>query len=202
MKKKVLFFLLALVNTVYSQKNIPINVAVFNEATAVPFTTFITTPIHPGLQVGTEFNYNKKEHTRLFQTANISYFFHNYLEQGVGINSELGYEYRFKSGIALESLLGIGYMHTFATTKQEYTLINGDYILKTDLGNSRLYPSLAFDVGYYLKKADAHSSKVFFRYQVWAEYPYSPGFIPVLTHANLYIGIKFFIKNQNKNVQK
>ena len=178
-------------------KSLPINVSIFNEATAIPFTKFITTPIHPGLQIGTEFNYKSKKHSRLFQTANISYFYHNYLAQGIGLNSELGYEYRLKSGLALSGLLGIGYMHTFATA-EEFTFANGQYVKKADRGNARLYPSFSVDIGYYLKKTEKNSPKIFIRYQSWAEYPYSPDFIPVMTHINLHVGAKFFINTKTK----
>jgi len=179
-------------------KEIPINVSFFNESTAIPFTRFFTSPVHPGIQVGTEFDYRKKEHSRLFQTANLGYFYHNYLAQGISVNTELGYEYRLRSGFAFEGLFGIGYMHTFATT-EEFTFTNGQYEKKADKGNARLYPSLSFDAGYYLKKAETNSLKVFIRYQAWAEYPYSPDFIPVMTHINLHVGAKFFITCKAKS---
>jgi hypothetical protein len=178
------------------EKAIPINISVFNESTAIPVTRFFTTPIHPGLQLGTEINYKVKEHSRLFQTGNICYFYHNYLAQGIAMNTELGYEYRLNSGFAFSVLLGVGYMHTF-TTAEEFTLSNGQYEKKTDLGNARFYPSLSIDIGFYLKKSILNSPKVFLRYQSWAEYPYSPDFITVMTHINLQIGAKFFIKKRH-----
>ncbi len=173
-------------------KAIPISISLFNESTAIPFTRFFTTPIHPGIQAGTEFNYKVREHSRLFQTANLCYFYHNYLAQGLGLSSELGYEYRLKAGIAFAGLLGIGYMHTF-TTAEEYTLSGGQYEKKMDGGNSRLTAALSFDIGYYAKKAVRQSPKIFIRYQSWIEYPYSPGFIPIMTHISLHVGVKFFI---------
>jgi len=180
-------------------KSIPISISIFNESTAIPFTRFVTTPIHPGIQMGTEFNYKIKEYSRLFQTANLSYFYHNNLAQGIGINTELGYEYRLKMGLAFEGLLGIGYIHTFVTN-EEFTFMNGHYEKKADKGNARLYPSFSLDIGYYLRKADNNSPKFFIRYQSWVEYPYSPDFIPVMTHINLHLGAKFFINtNTTKN---
>lgn len=177
-------------------KQIPVTISLFNESTAIPFTKFITTPFHPGIQAGTEFDYSKKECSRLFQTVDVSYFYHNYLAQGIGLSSALGYEYRFSNGLSLEGLLGIGYMHTFATT-EEFTFTDGQYVKKTDKGNGRLIPSLSFDIGYYWHPSSDDSPKVFLRYQAWAEYPYSPDFIPVLTHINLHLGIKFFICKKN-----
>jgi hypothetical protein len=197
MNKKLMLLILFLPMYLYGQKKtFPVNASLFNESTAIPYTRFFTVPVHPGLQLGTEFNYKEKEHSRYFQTANVCYFYHNYLNQGIGLNTELGYEYRLKMGIAMEALFGIGYMHTFATT-EEYTFSNGNYEKKADKGNARLYPSFSIDAGYYLQKAEKYSPKIFIRYQSWAEYPYSPDFIPVMTHINLHLGIKFFISINN-----
>jgi hypothetical protein len=198
MKSAILILLMAMAQCLLAQeKAIPIHVSVFNEATAIPFSKFFTLPIHPGLQVGTEFNYKATAHSRLFQTANLSYFYHAQLNQGIALSSELGYEYRLRMGLAFSGLVGIGYLHTLATTK-EYVLQNGQYTEKSDRGNARLYPSLSLDLGYYLRKDDARSPKIFLRYQAWAEYPYSPGFIPVMTHINLHVGAKFMLPTAQK----
>jgi len=141
--KTTLALLLAILSQtiLWSQsKAIPVTISLFNE-TAIPFTRFFTTPVHPGIQIGTEFDYNVKAHSRLFQTANVSYFYHDYLTQGIGIHTELGYECSSSMGLALTGLFGLGYMHTFATT-EEYTLTNGQYEKKKDKGNARLFPSL------------------------------------------------------------
>jgi hypothetical protein len=198
MNKLILIFFLITPSRLFAQENaIPINISLFNESTAIPFTRFFTTPIHPGIQIGTEINYRLKEHSRLFQTANASYFYHNYLTQGIGINTEFGYEYRLKFGLAFSGLLGVGYMHTFATT-EEFSFSNGQYEKKTDKGNARFFPSLSIDMGYYLKKNEKNSPKIFIRYQSWVEYPYSPDFIPLMTHINLHIGAKLFIPSKTK----
>ena len=81
MNKKPIFILTLIIPMVLlgQEKSIPINISVFNEATAIPFTRFVTIPMHPGLQLGTECNYKAKEHTRFFQTINLNYFYHNQL---------------------------------------------------------------------------------------------------------------------------
>lgn len=198
-KRTIIFGILLMPCLVISQsKQIPITISLFNEATAIPFTRFITTPVHPGIQAGTEFDYSQNEHSRLFQTADVSYFYHNYLAQGIGLSSSIGYECRMTNGLSFTGLFGLGYMHTFATT-EEFTFTDGQYVKKTDKGNSRLFPSLSFDVGYYLKAVETNSPKIFLRYQAWAEYPYSPDFIPVLTHINLHLGVKLFIHKKTRS---
>jgi hypothetical protein len=179
------------------ERPVPVNISLFNESTAIPFTRLLTFPVHPGIQIGTEFYYKIKKYSRLFQAADICYFYHNYLSQGIGIHTDLGYEYRLKNGIALSGLLGIGYMQTFATT-EEFTFSNGHYEKKADRGNARLCPSFSVDIGYYTNKTVKNSLKIFIRYQSWAEYPYSPGFIPVMTHINLHAGVKFMISSKRK----
>lgn len=196
--KNILLYIIVLFTPTFlfsQEKLIPINVSIFNESTAIPYTRFVTLPIHPGIQVGTEWNYQENEHSRWFQTANISYFYHNYLAQGIGIYSELGYEYRLQSGFTVGGLLGFGYMHTL-TTAEEFIFLNGQYVKKTDTGNARIFPSFSVDVGYYPKKTEKQSLKLFLRYQSWVEYPYSPDFIPLMTHINLNLGVKYFIKTK------
>ena len=200
MKSKLLLYLVLAFSAMANGQPFPrlINISVFNEATAIPFTRFITMPVHPGIQLGTEFNYNlNKEHSRLFQTANACYFYHDNLAHGIGLSSELGYEYRLRMGLAFTGLFGLGYMHTFSTS-EEFKFVNGQYEKQTDKGNSRLYPSFSIDIGYYLKRAEKNSAKVFIRYQSWAEYPYSPDFIPLLTHVSLHVGAKFSINPKNR----
>lgn len=197
MYRALLLIILTTPAVLFAQKKTtPVKISFFNESTAIPFTRFITTPIHPGFQMGTEFNYKVNTHTRLFQTANIGYFYHNHLAQGISLNTEFGYEYRLKAGLAFSGLLGVGYMHTFATA-EEFTHINSQYEKKADKGNARLYPSLSLDIGYYLKSSEKNSPELFMRYQSWAEYPYSPDFIPVMTHVNLHFGVKFFINTKS-----
>lgn len=201
--KQFLLFLLIFASPILGnaqQKQQALTISLFNEATALPFTRFITSPLHPGMLVGTEFNYRTKKHTRLFQTANISYFYHRQLNQGIGLMTELGYEYRSNPGIAVTSLLGIGYLHSFVT-KEEFTFKNGQYFKKADRGNARFVPSLSVDLGYYLQHKNRFSPKIFFRYQAWAEYPYSPGFIPVMLHINVHAGITLFLHKKNKPLE-
>ena len=195
MIKKILRYLFVILPlTTFSQGyDLPVTIAVFNESTAIPGTRFFTTPVHPGFMAGTEFNYKTGKHGRLFQTANLGYYYHNYLNQALLLNSELGYAYRFGIGVVPEALLGIGYMQSFATS-EEYQFRDGQYQSGADFGDPRLTVSFSLGIGYCLKPAIKTSPEVFLRYQSWLEYPYSPGFIPLMTHISLQAGVKFFIK--------
>ena len=117
--------------------------------------------------------------------------FHNNLFQGIYANLELGFDYKFDFGLNIKSSLGIGYLHTF-TTQQEFRFENGAYVAKADRGNARIMPSFSLGMGYRLKPSDSQSTEIFVMYQSWLEFPYSPGFIPLMSHNSFHIGSKFY----------
>jgi hypothetical protein len=178
-----------------AQKKVPLTISVFNEATAIPFTTLPVNPLHPGVQAGSGWVYKYKKHSTWYQTINVGYIFHRKLYQGVYINTELGFDYRFAFGLNAKALLGAGYMHSFANTPQ-YRFKNGQYVPAPNTGNSRVMASLSTGLGQRLKKNDRYAPEIFVLYQGWAEYPFSPGFIPLMTHTNLQLGAKFFIPSK------
>ena len=191
-KPLILLCLLAPLLLAAQRDPIPLNLSLFNEATALPFTRFVTLPLHPGIQAGTEFDYRVGLHTRLFQTANAYYFHHAHLNQGIGLSTDLGWEYRHRTGLTGGALLGVGYLHSF-NVAEEHVLVDGEYVQRADHGNARLTPSLSLELGYCLNRENLSGSKLFLRYQAWAEFPYSPGFIPLMTHINLHLGARIMI---------
>jgi hypothetical protein len=178
---------------VASGQAFPLRLTVGNESTAIPFTRFFTVPVHPSVQAGTDFTYRNLTHSTLYQTVNLGYIFHNYLYQGLWLNTEAGYDYKFGFGLNLKALLGVGYLHTF-TTQQEYQFKEGEYVGGTDWGNPRLMVTLAIGAGFRIQKDKEDSPEVFILYKPWIEYPYSPGFIPVMTHITLEAGFRYPIR--------
>jgi hypothetical protein len=108
----------------YKQQSV--TVSVFNESTTIPYNTFFNTPVHPGVQIGTEFGRTAGKHLRLYPSVNVGYMFHRRLFQGLYANAEIGLDYKTAFGINLKSKIGLGYLHTF-TTQQEYRFHNGKY---------------------------------------------------------------------------
>jgi hypothetical protein len=163
--------------------------SVYNQSTAIPFTRFVTTPVHPGFQVAAEFDLNDRPHGRAFTAAHLGYFFHRHLAQGFYLGGDLGFETRTRFGLSIAGMFGVGYLRTYAT-KPEFIFQNGSYLRRPDKGNGRLMPSLSLETGYYFGPA-RHSTQLFVRYQSWLEYPYSPGFIDIMSHINLHLGVRF-----------
>lgn len=192
-----LFFTLFILTTVSKaqKRPTPITISILNEATAIPFTKGMTAPFHPGVEIGSGFTYSERKHRHIFQTFNIGYVYHRNLYHGFFVKTQLNYDFKFSFGLNFKTLTGIGYLHTFST-QREYVFKNGSYQFGRDKGNSRVMFSLGTGLGYRLKKRNLYSPELFVVYQGWLEYPFSPGFIPLMTHTNLQLGTKIFY---NKN---
>jgi len=178
------------------KKPLALRLSIFNESTALPFTRFFTLPIHPGIQAGTDFTLAQKKQHHLYQTIQAGYIWHRHLYQAVFVQTETAYDYRFRFGLTLKALFGIGYMHSFSV-KKEYRFINGHYVQKPDRGNARAIPSLSLGIGYRVQPKTLYSPEIFLLYQSWIEYPYSPGFIPAMTHVCLQFGTRFYIQRKS-----
>ncbi len=174
-------------------KYFPLGISVFNESISIPGTKFIATPIHPGIQVGTEFKWNRSFENHLYQTANLGYFFHNHLFQAILASSELGYDYRFKFGLSLKTRFGVGYMFAMPT-QHVYVFEDGAYRESGNGAMSKFQATLSIGAGYRFKPSAAYSPEVFILYQAGAIVPFSAGFIPAITQTNVHIGVTIPIR--------
>ena len=181
--------LLAIGFTLQSQDELTLSL--FNESTSIPFTRFMTTPLHPGIQVGYEKGWKDNGRLMACPAINLGYLLHRNLFQGVYVSVDLGIDYKTRMGLRFKSKVGIGYLHTF-TTQSEYQYSEGQFIRGKDYGNARLMPSLSLGLGYALQPANPSSTEIFVLYQSWLEYPYSPGFIPLMIHNSLHLGAKIY----------
>ncbi len=187
-------------NILCGQHNLPVTVSVYNESTSMPFTDWWSNPVHPGVQIGTEFHGASDRNLRLYPAITVGYLFHKNLFQGAYARLDLGLDYRHPSGVSLKAKLGAGYLRTFAT-RTEYVLRDDQLVAQTDKGNHRVMPSLAFGLGYRFRPKDPRSTEIFLMHETWVEYPYAGDFIPVMAHTNLHLGATFYPFN-SKNLGK
>jgi hypothetical protein len=194
------YFLILLVvpglATAQETSDYPITVAVFNQGVSYPYSQVITRPIHPGVMVETSHFFRSGTHSWGWN-ATVGYYFHRHFAHGFFLQGNLLYRYQTSNGIYGQFLLGTGYLHVFRAA-DEYKFRNGRYIKNTDLGNGRITPSLGMELGYKIKRNESLSSAAFIRYQTWIQYPFSPGFIPLLSHTNLHLGYTFYPNKSKK----
>jgi hypothetical protein len=164
--------------------------SIFNEGTTLPFTKGFSKPLHIGLQAGLEIPYFKKSASQLYQSVNLGYYFHKHLNQAGYINIGIGYDYHLPFGLKTKAIFSLSYLRSFSVQDQ-YVLEKGQYVLKNDRGKSRLAAAISMGIGYRIHPKRASSPEIFALYEPWVEYPYAPGFIPVMPHLNFHIGAAF-----------
>ncbi|WP_318312745.1 hypothetical protein [Flagellimonas crocea] len=172
----------------------PMSITLLNESTSIPPSISKINPWHPGLEVGTDVTLHENRHHKTYFSLSIRYIFHKNLYQAIALNVGFGYDYKMEYGGNLKTGASLGYMHTFST-EEEYRLVNGKYQPNRDKGNSRFISSLSFGLGHRFDPNNFESTEVFLKQQYWVEFPYSPGFIPIMSHSTSMLGTKFYHNN-------
>jgi len=116
-----LLSILLITTTVYSQKKVitkkldHFHFALSNSHTAMPYGSFshlFYKEFHPGVEIGTGFNWTVKLKHDWFQTFRLGYSYHEFVQRTLMLYSEMGYRYKFPLGISASASIGGGWMHS------------------------------------------------------------------------------------------
>lgn len=171
----------------------PVVISVFNTASELPGTGYLgvfTNPIHPGISIGTEYSYKSNPHHQLFQTVNLSYFFHQYAQHGIQLYSEFGYRYWLKNGLHFGPKLGIGYLHSIPEAQVFKLNANGEYDRKINFGRAQFMADFVVQIGYEFRKENPID--VFLNYQFLMQMPFVNEYVPILPNSALHVGVAFY----------
>ena len=188
----------------YAQKRKPdhISFALTTSHTAFPFGSFsklFTEKFHPGLEIGTGFNWSTKKKHDWFQTFKFGYSYHRFVQHSLALYSEAGYRYKFLKKFAAEAKLGAGYMHAIPVGKIFKLKEDGTYKKKTNLG--RPQAMAAFSVGIH-KIISPSGLAIFLQYQQRLQLPFIKSYVPLLPSNMLMAGVHFpFRSNTNSSVK-
>lgn len=167
----------------------PLVVSLFNLGTQLPGTGVLgvfTTPVHPGLSVGTEFRYNSSVVNQFFQTAKLGIYHHQYVQTGIQLYSEAGYRRAIWRGTAAELRLGAGYLHAFTAT-EVFKLQDGVYEKKLNLGRPQFMASGVIGLSYQ-KPGNVNAPRFFIDYQFYLQMPFVKNYVPLAPNVALHAG--------------
>ena len=201
MKNVLLVFLLLGSSLLFAQekstetkdtKSFPLTISVFNNSAQMPFggTYGITSvPIHPGLSVGTEHQWNKSDKNKIYQNFHLAYFHHRFSEHGIMLYSEIAFMHNFSPNFGVGMMLGLGYERSIADF-QIYKMNNGKYERTHKFGRSQFMGSLSMEVDY---QPSCFPFPLFFKYQFWMHGPYAADYVPVMPSTAVHLGVKIKI---------
>lgn len=156
-------------------------------AVAAPLTVayFGETATHPGLLLGTEHKAWEAGWHRTFLAANVGGYRHPGNHLGLFAEGALGYRLTFPSGLSLESLVGLGYLHTvldgpvFAAGPAGVEPV-------TDGGRPAWMPSVTLGAGLDGAGLGLADTRLFTRLQLFGQYPYNAYVLP---HVATQVGM-------------
>ncbi|MGI9158338.1 MAG: hypothetical protein ACR2K1_01155, partial [Saprospiraceae bacterium] len=175
-------------------RRLPLVISAYTVNTQLPGGRI--TPIHPGLQAGTEFRYNRSEKNQWFQTAKLGVYYHKYSQTGIQLYSEIGYRRALWKRLGAEIRLGAGYLHAISDL-QAFELVNGQYERKRTFGRPQVMGSAAFGLGYRLGSAP-DAPRIFLDYQFFLQMPFVKSYVPLLPNTALHAGVAFPFFNRTK----
>jgi len=145
----------------------------FSHQASLPFQGMLSSPVHPGFSIGTEFYYKKGNAGSLFQTINIGYFHNKFNAKAFFLNSEFGYRHILNFGLFGDAFLGIGYIHSFHPSAIFSQNSQGVYEKVKDKGKPAFLMSGAFGLGYDFSKKIEWPISLFLKYQYALQAPHN-----------------------------
>ena len=172
------------------KQNFPISISISSHSWAFPFSNvFRFNPYYPGLSVGTEYYYLKRDKSKLFQNAEIGGFLNSSQGSAIYFNSNFGYRYTANFGLMAEVGLGLGYFHGFHRSHIYEQTPNGDYKKVVDSGVGSLSANVFTGIGYDLSKVSNRKVMPFIRYQWMGSTSYW-SIIGIRPNGLLHLGIQ------------
>jgi hypothetical protein len=190
-----LIFLIVTVNAQDTWRR-PISFSFFTVATQLPGGKM--TPIHPGLEIGSEFRYNRSEKNQWLQTIKTGIYYHQFSQTAIQLYTELDYRKKLWQKLKSDVKLGAGYLHAFPDL-ESFILKDGSYEIKRNYGRSQLMLTAAVGLRYQLS-ALKDNFEFFITYQCFFQLPFIKSYVPVLPNTALHVGVSFPVfrtKNQN-----
>ncbi len=181
---------------IMAQKHKPeyLTVSVTTSHTAFPFASFsklFTKEFHPGVEIGTGFNWRTRTKHDWLQSFKLGYTYHRFVQHSFALYSEAGYRYKFLKTFAAEARLGAGYLHAIPVGKIYKLSADGIYKKKANWGRPQVMA--AFSVGV-SKKIGGSGLAAFLQYQQRIQFPFIKSYVPLLPSNILIAGVKLPLK--------
>lgn len=193
MKRNFLFLLVMVccfAATAQKHKPDHLTAAVTTLHTAFPFASFsklFTEDFHPGLELGTGFNWRTKTKHDWFQAFQVGYSYHRFVQHSIALYSDIGYRYKFLKSFNTEARLGLGYMHVIPTGKIFKLSEDGNYEKKANLGRPQVMAGFSLRVN---KAITTSGVGIFVQYQQRIQFPFIKSYVPLLPSNMVMLGVK------------
>lgn len=178
----------------YSEYRSPTMIAFTNHSTMLPGNGalgLITTPIHPGIKLGSYRSYLMNEDHHLYQTIWFSYFYHPKWQHGLKLTTEVAYRKTFLERFQGGLNIGAGYFHSFPLYETFEMDDDGNYVETGKYGRSYFTTDVTLGLNYLLGEIgrDKNSLRIFLEQTLWLQMPFVKQYVPILPNTQLALGL-------------
>lgn len=156
-------------------------------------------PIHPGIQLGAIYQWNKHQKHRLIQNLNGGFMYHNQVQKAVQLYTEIGYELRLNQFSIVPLVLGGGYVFSVSdltTLKWDPTTSEYEEI-KTSIRHNwiiSLGPSLGYETSLSISERPI---SIILDYRIQVQGIFIRDSSPFMAYAPIRIGVSVPISKSN-----
>jgi hypothetical protein len=168
------------------------SIAVYNTQNAFPFGKFagvFKEILHPGFEFGAGKSFAAKQHHDFFAELKAGYFFHRFVQHGIPVYLNFGYRYKTLKGLAAETSLGGGYLHSIPATAKFKLDDDGEYKNNKGVGRMQAMATFTIGLGYTINKTGTKPFCIFSNYQQRLQLPFVKSYVPLLPYNSFMIGI-------------
>lgn len=180
-----------------AQPSTYITASVYNTQNAVPFGKFsglFEGVMHPGIELGYGKDIWQRSKHFWFLEMKLGIFYHRYVQTGIPIYFDFGYNHAIAGGVSINTSIGAGYMHSVPAAEKFKLNSDGEY--KNNKGIGRMQATATFGLGlaYRLKSTASGHAVIFTNYQQRIQFPFVKSYVPLLPYNSFMIGMHVPVK--------
>ena len=182
MRKIFFFMLIIIINPLYAQKVIPVNISYFGE-----------TITNPGFETSYENNFLKGFNF----TISAGFYVHQRNHTALFLNGGINWRHTFPIGYSIEFGAGLGYLQTWTHGGDVYNIDdNGNVFVKQKTGRANLMPLLKLGVlGWDFRESNDIPIRINVDVIFFGQYPFNNFMMP---HFALKTGATYYFEiNEN-----
>lgn len=198
MKKIFTIAALAFINlSAVAQQSTYVTASAYNTQNAVPFGKFyglFKGVMHPGIELGYGKDIWQRSKHFWFLEMKLGLFYHRYVQFGIPLYLDFGYDHAIAGGVSLKASVGAGYMHSIPAAEKFKLNSAGEYKNNKGIGRMQAIATFGLGLSYRLKSTATGHTVIFTNYQQRIQFPFVKSYVPLLPYNSFMIGMHVPVK--------
>jgi hypothetical protein len=180
-----------------AQHSTYVSSSVYNTQNAMPFGKFsglFEGVLHPGMELGYGKDVWRRAKSFGFLELKFGLFYHRYVQYGIPLYLDFGYNHAIADGVSIKTSVGAGYMHSIPAADKFKLNSNGEYKNNKGIGRMQAIATFGLGLEYRLKSTASGPVVIFTNYQQRIQFPFVKSYVPLLPYNSFMIGMHLPVK--------